>query len=443
MIIIFLAYVVGLGLLLGLSAFFSGSETAIFSLGRAQVQRLRKSGTKTGEAVAALLDRPRRLLITILVGNMLVNVATAAILADVAKRVLGDRGVGAAIFVTTFLLLIAGEVTPKTLAVRHAEGFARTTALPLGLFARAIWPLRILLRGVTTAILFVLRQGRVQSDSLTRDDLQAIVRAGAAEGVVEEHETEIVENIFGFREITAHEIMVPRTDVVGLEEAATIREALAAACQAQHSRIPIYREHEDDVWGVFHLKDMPAWAAHDILDMPIRGFVAHRDAMDEQPKFPLVHDAYLAPEAARIDTLFECMRDRRTHMAVLLDEYGGTAGIVTLGDVLEQLVGELTEEEPDTDDYRREGHVILASGQAKIREINDDLDLDIPLGVADTVAGYVLELLSDMPEAGQTVADDALEFTVTEVTPKRIERVEIRRLPSEDDDGEEGSDGHR
>ena len=425
-----LAYAIGLAVLLLLSAFFSGSETALFSLSRSQVQQLRKSGTGAGQAVGQLLGRPRRLLITILVGNMFVNVATASVLASLATRLLGNKGVGAAIGVTTLLLLILGEVTPKTFAVRHAEGFSLFAARPLALFAKMIWPLRVVLAQVTGAILFLLRQGHVQSDNLlTRDDLQALVKAGESEGVVEEHETEIVENIFELRDIAAREIMTPRTEIVRIPETARVEDALALCCESGHSRIPVCGEHDGEIWGIFHVKDMPAWMGHDIGTRTIRDLVAARDAMAHAPQFPLVHAAFLVPEACHIDALLQHMRRQRTHIAILLDEYGGTSGLVTMGDLLERLVGELVEEEEDAeDDYARRGSVITASGQARIRDINRDLDLDIPLGKTDTVGGYVMDLLGRLPSAGEVASDGIREFRVLEVTPKRIERVQIRHL---------------
>ncbi len=435
-----LAYLVGLGLLLLLSAFFSGSETALFSLSRAQVQRLRKSGTRSGAAAARLLAEPQRLLITILVGNLFVNVAAASLVADLAKRLLGDEGVGAAIFVTTCLLLIAGEVTPKTFAVRRAEGFARFSARPLEWFAVAIWPLRAVLRGVTSALLFALRRGGAPADNvLTRDDLAAIVKAGAAEGVMEEHEADILENIFEFREILAHEIMTPRTAMVSVGESATVAEALAAAADAEHSRLPIYGKDEDDIWGVFHVKDLPAWDGRPIAEMTLKEFTAYRDGLADAPRFPLVHDAFLAPETAPLHRLFDDMRARRAHMAILLDEYGGAAGLVTLSDLLERIVGEMAEEEEEQPDFARRGDCIVARGEAKIRELNDELDLNLPTGAADTVAGYVLELLGDFPRPGQRAADGAYEFRVIKASPRRIELVEIRRLPAK----EEGTEGAR
>ena len=438
-----MAYIIGLGALLVLSAFFSGSETALFSLSRGQVQQLLKSGTKSGRRVGALMDRPRRLLVTILVGNMSVNVATASILGALANRLLGNKGVGAAIFVTTFLLLIAGEVTPKTLAIRHAEGFARCVAGPLQLFSMLIWPLRVVLIHLTSAILFVLRQGRVQSDNLlTPDDIQALARAGESEGVVQEHETEIVQNIFELRDIIAREVMVPRTDIVRVSEDANVQEALTLSCQSGHSRIPVYRQADDEITGVFQVKDIPAWMDHHVQDLSIRDFVARRDSMASPPRFPLVHPPFLVPETCRIDALLQAMRGQRTHVAVLLDEYGGTAGLVTLGDLLECLVGELMGEEPsESQDYARHEGVITASGQARIRELNHDMGLDIPLGRIDTVGGYVVDLLGRFPDEGQTVSDGSLVFTATKVGAKRIAQVEIRLAPQAEPDGEDPAHG--
>jgi len=438
---VILAYAIGLAVLLLLSAFFSGSETALFSLSRVQLQQLRKSGAGSGVAVSQLLERPSRLLVTVLVGNMLVNVATASILTELATRLLGNKGIGLAIGVTTFLLLIAGEVTPKTFAVRHAEGFARVAARPLHLFSLLIWPVRVVLGHITTVILFLLRQGHVQSTNLlTRDDIQAIVKAGLSEGVVEVHETEIVENIFELRDIVAREIMVPRTDIVRIADSATIQQAIARSCEGGHSRLPVYSEDDDEIWGVFHVKDIPAWVGHDVTGLSIRDFIAHRDALSEPPRFPLVHGAFLVPETVHIDALLQHMR-HRTHLAILLDEYGGTAGLVTLEDVLERLVGELVEEPGDESaDYSRAGDLIVAQGQARIRDLNHGLDLGLPLGKIDTVGGYVLDLLGHLPEEGEVASDDTLEFRVVEVSAKRIERVEIRRV-AEAEPGADAAEG--
>ena len=431
-----LAYAIGLAVLLLLSAFFSGSETALFSLSPVRVQQLSKAGTRSGGAVAQLLGRPRRLLITILVGNMFVNVATASILARLAREFFGNKGIGLTIGVTTFLLLIAGEVTPKTFAVRNAEGFALAAARPLRLFSILIWPLRMALLHITSVMLFLLRQGYVRSANLmTRDDMQAMIKAGEGEGVVEEHETEILRNIFELREITAREIMVPRTEIVRISDSAPIREALALARESGHARIPVYSEEDDEIWGTFHVKDVPAWMGHDMAALSIRSFVAQRDAMSDPPRFPLVHPAFLVPETIHIDALLQNMQ-RRTHMAILLDEYGGTSGMVTMTDLLERLVGDAGYESGEqAEDYHEADGVIVAQGQARIRDLNRDFDLDIPLGRIDTVGGHVMALLGRLPKEGEAIVEGELEFRTVQATPKRVEQVEIRRVTKPNDGG--------
>ena len=213
--------------LLALSAFFSSSETALFSLSLVQVRRLRESGGRSGRAVAHLLAYPRRLLITILVGNMVVNAALASVVAAVATELVGNEGLAIAIAVSTVLLLVFGEVTPKTFAVRHAERLARVVAPPLLVFAWAILPVRFVLRQVTNALLFVLRRGRLPAEPLlTRREIAAALEVGEAEGAIAEHEREILEHIIEFRQLDARELMVPRTEMVCVDEKATVAEAL-------------------------------------------------------------------------------------------------------------------------------------------------------------------------------------------------------------------------
>lgn len=425
-----LPYLLGLGVLLLLSAFFSGSETALFSLSRTDVQRLRNSGQRSGQAVADLRSQPRRLLITILVGNMFVNVASASLIAGLAVELLGNKGVGVAIAVTTFLLLIFGEVTPKTLAVRTAETFARLVARPLRAFSMLILPIRFVLRSFTNVILFVLRQGKIQSESLlTKGEFQAMLQVGKAQGVIHEHERQIVEHIFGLREIVARDVMVPRTDIICLDDGVALDDALEVARRTKHSRIPVHDGDLDRVWGALHVKDSPAWRGHDVGRMSIRDFVAHRDRMEDPPRFPLVRPAYFVPELCQIEPLLYEMGRRGTHLAILLDEYGGTSGLVTLADLLEELVGEMLEEHDRPDaDYLVKGDTVHLLGRAKIRDLNRDLGLDIPEGKTDTIGGYVMDLVGEIPKEGQTVMDGSLQLTVIRMSRQRVNAVELQRV---------------
>lgn len=418
----------GLAVLLGLSAFFSGSETALFSLSRAQVQRLRQSGGRTGRAAADLLAFPRRLLITILVGNMVVNVATASILATLATRLVGNSGIGLAIFVATLLLLIFGEVTPKTFAVRNAVVVSRLAALPLSAFARAIFPVRCVLRHITNALLFLLQHGRIQSERLlTSRELAAAFELGEAEGVIDTLEREMIEHIFEFRHIDARELMVPRTELVCVPESATIAEAVALSRASGRSRLPVHSGQVDEIWGVLDIRELAAWRGHDIHDRTIRDFVAFRDGLGETPPRPLVRPAFLVPETRHAGDLLQDMRRTGSHMALLVDEYGGTAGIVTLRRIVDEFLGGVPARGRNGAPLyvkRRRGLEIL--GEARVRDVNQELGLDLPLGIADTVGGYVLSLFGDLPTENEQVADERYVFRVLRLDGRRIDAVAVQ-----------------
>jgi len=420
----------GLALLLVLSAFFSGSETALFSLSRVQVQRLRESGGRSARAVADLLAFPRRLLITILVGNMVVNVAAASLVAALATSLLGDKGVGVAIGATTLFLLLFGEVTPKTLAVRHAEAIARAVALPLLGFSKLIFPVRVVLRHITNAILFVLRQGHIQSERLlTRREFRAALEAGQEEGVIDVHEREMVEHIFEFRQMDARELMVPRTEIVCVSETARIEEALALARSSRHSRLPVYGADIDEIWGVFDVRDLPAWKGQPVWGRTILEFIQTDDLTAATPRRPLVRPAFLVPETRHVGDLLRDMRETGAHMAILLDEYGGTAGLVTLRQLVDELAGGvLTTGRAGTPLYRKVEGCIQILGEARLRDVNHELRLDLPLGRADTIGGHVLGLFGELPRPGDEVADARFTYRVLRLAGRRIGALEIRPL---------------
>ena len=420
----------GLAALLALSAFFSGSETALFSLSRAQVQRLREAGGRTGRAAAMLLGRPRRLLITILVGNMLVNVASASLVASVSMGLLGSKGVGLAIGLTTFLLLVFGEITPKTFAVRNAAIFSRVVALPLLGFGQVIFPIRIVLRGITAALLFVLRQGHVRSAPLLSErELQAAVEAGAEEGVIDAHELEMLERIFAFRDLDAREAMVPRTEMAAVAETATVAEALDAARASGHSRLPVFADDVDEVWGVFDVRDLPAWRDHGILGLTLRQFVDRSAQFADAPKRPLVRPAFLVPETRHVGDLMQDMRQSGEHMAILLDEYGGTAGLVTLRMLVDELVGGVLGQGRSGEPLCREVEGRLqVLGEARLREVCHDVGLVVPEVEADTVGGYVMSLFGRLPRRGETIDDGRYRWRVLRMVGRRIDAVEVTPL---------------
>ena len=421
--------------LLILSAFFSGSETALCALSRARVRRLHDSAGRRGRAVARLMSAPARLFTTVLVGNTLVNVALSSIVAALALEFLPAPGFYvaiAAIVVSTFLLLVFGEITPKTFAVRSPEGFALFVARPLLVFSRLISPIRFVLRRFSNLVLSILGLRSLESQArITEEDFEAMLAVGQADGVVAAHEVRIIRRVFELSQIDAKELMVPRTRIIAAGQHTTIAGLIDLAKSNRRWRIPIYDRDIDNIWGVFHFKDLPAWRSHNIEHLTVQQFVQTRDAMDSPPAFALVRPVFLVPQSQWIDILLTQMRQRGAHLAILLDEYGGTAGLLALEDILAEIVGEAFEDDQDisvVDRLDAEGLRLL--GRLRIRELNRRFDLDIPLGDSDTIGGYVMSLFGDVPELGERIDNGRLEFTVLKISGRSVDAVLVRRLPA-------------
>ena len=427
---------IGLLVLLGLSGFFSGSETALFSLSRARAKRL-STGSRAQRTVTRLLHRPQRLLRTLLVGNMLVNIMVASIIASLAGRLPG-RGVGIAIALSTFLLVVFGEVTPKTIAVNHADAFARAVALPLEVFSRLIAPLRFMLGTVSEALLSLIGQRHAGGRSLlTQEEIEGMLAVGQAAGIAHEHERILVEHILALDQVYAREIMVPRTEVIGVRDSLTVAEAFAEACKHRRSRLPVYRDGLDDIWGVILVVDLPRWRGTSMMERrlgELREAVATGQA---GPGSLPVYAAHVVPETAKVEALLRAVQEMRTQLLVVVDEYGGTAGVLTLTDLLEEVVGRIPSGDGERD-LRLVGHgsATVVPGRMSIRDVNRALGLEIPLNGSDTISGYVMELLGRLPRVGDVAEDGAHRFRIATMSGRRIGSLQIEPLPPRCDDGE-------
>ena len=430
----FVPYLLALAGLLFLSAFFSGSETALCALSKARVRRLRDSAGRNGRAVARLLARPAQLFTTVLAGNTLVNVALSSMVAALAFERWPDSGLYVAILISTFLLLVFGEITPKTFAVRSAEDFSLFAARPLLMFSRLIFPVRFVLRHFSNLVLAVFGLRGIETQrQLSEEDFEAMLEVGQADGVLADHEVQIIRRIFELPQIDAKEIMVPRTQIIAAEQNSTIGELIEVAKRTRHWRIPIYDRNIDNIWGVFHFKDLPVWRQYHIEQLTVEQFVQMRDGLETAPAFDLVRPVFLVPQSQWIDILLTQMRQKGAHLAILLDEYGGTAGLVTLADILEEIVGEAFEGQQGNEaDQRLESEGLRLLGSTRIREVNRRFGLDIPIGDSDTIGGYVMSLFGDVPEVGERIDDGRLEFRVLKLktSGRRIDAVLVRRVPS-------------
>jgi len=416
-------------LLLAFSAFFSSAETALFSLTRAEVRRMGR-GTRGERAVGRLLADPSRLLSTIVVGNLFVNVLIASLVAALSRRLFGQGGLGVAICSSTVLLLVFGEVTPKTIAVYHAHTLASVAAVPLVYLGVFFAPVRFLLRQAVNAVLGLLGQERMRGwQMLTEEEIRATLALGEAEGVTTSRERELLDNIVGLGSIEANEIMVPRTEIHAISDSLTLAEAFAVARSVRHSRLPIYSGDLDDCWGVFAIVDMPHRRQSGLLNTPLatlRERVEVAPGAAEPPVYPL----HVFPESARLEGLLGDMRARRASMVLLVDEYGGTAGLLTLDDILAEILGQLSPGDEPQVSVVGPGKAAVVGGRAQIRSVNQALGTVFPMAGSATIGGYVMELLGRLPRVGDTATDEWARFEVVKMAGRRIDVLRVE-LPGE------------
>jgi len=366
-----LGYSVPLLLLLMLSAFFSSSETALFSLSGPLVKQMAEK-TRKGLLAQRLLRKPRRLLATILIGNTIVNMAFAAISAVVASitlgRFLSERWIIVAeTVVASIVLLVLGEVAPKTYAVQNAHSLALRSAPVLSVLSVILGPI-VAATGKLMDLLAGAYKGPVGMSFLSIEQLRLAVEMGEEEGLIEEHEERMIEGAFSFAELAVEQIMVPREKVVAFEVSGSVRELIEVVKKSWRSRIPIFKGDLDSVVGVIHAKDIIRFAHH----------------TDQEPKIErLMKRPCVVPRTKKIGELLRELQKERVHMAIVVDEYGRTLGIVTMEDILEELVGEIHDEyDRDTSgmEWSDEMHLVV-SGSALIGDVARALGLGpVPWG---------------------------------------------------------------
>ncbi len=407
--------IIALIILLSFSAFFSGSETALFSLSRLRIRRLEERKRRGIEVVKRLLEDPHRLITTILIGNMIVNTSASTLVTAIAIDRLGQIGPAVAIGVMTFLLLVFGEITPKTYAVQNAETISLLVARPLELFSIIILPLRRTLESISALFLSLLRSKHPpRVPSVTEDEIKTMVIVGEREGILGEEEKEMIHSIFKFTDTRAFEAMIPRTDMVCLEADATVGEALDLIKKTGYSRIPVYQESVDNMVGIVYAKDILSHFKRENYQLKLRD---------------LVHPPYFIPETKRIPSLLKEFQERRIQMALVVNEYGGIEGLVTLEDLVEEIVGEIPSEHRKKKGLieRIDKHTLRVSGRLGIDEANRVLKLRLPENGFETIGGFIFNLIGHIPKEGEEIAYGRLSFIIEKATPKRILYVRIER----------------
>ncbi len=409
-------YLILLVICLLFSIFFSGSETAFVSLQRVRVQHLVENKVRGAKRVSRIIARPEKLLSTVLFGNTLANTAAAAIATAMAIHFWGEHGVLYATFGLTAFLLIFTETTPKTIAAQHAERLALLSVRPLELFSWLFSPFVIALSWIAIGFTKMVGSKPVTKSIARPEEIRTMITLGEKEGTVEEAEADMLHKVFDFGDRPVREVMVPRPEVVAIEQGAKVSDFLALYAESPLSRFPVYQENMDNVVGILSVKD--------VLMAEAKDTITNDSTIDE-----MVRPAYFAPEAKRINDLFAEMRDKNFRMCVVVDEYGGTAGIVSLSRLVEEIVGpvgdELAEVEKDFEVINE--YTFQIDGSMRIEEVNEQMELDLPEGDYETVAGFILCLLGHIPKQNEQLRYRGLRLVITEMRGRKIEKVRLTK----------------
>ncbi|MCD6116394.1 HlyC/CorC family transporter [bacterium] len=407
-------------ILVGLSAFFSGSESAFFSIPDDELAKIKddKKQSRGESRILWLLKRPRRLLMTILIGNTIVNVGAATTAAFFSASVIPGNGSGSAlgiiveIAVVTFVLLMFSEVSPKIFAVKEPVRFADKVSLPIKGVVIAGTPVTVLIEWVMSVLLRSLKVKK-EMPFMNEEELKALIDVGTEKGTLDIAEREMIHSIFEFGETTAKEVMIPRTDMICLDISTSITKVLSIIKKYGHSRIPVYEENIDNIKGLLYVKDL----------LPFMKAGRNLPRIEN-----LLHRALFIPESKRIDELLKEFQKERMHMAIVVDEYGGIAGLVTMEDVIEEIVGEIRDEFDMEKPLLRkvDDNTWVVEGKIDIEDLNDKTNLDIPADEGyESLGGFIFAHLGHIPVEDEKVIWKDVEMIVEKVQKQRIKRVKV------------------
>ncbi len=405
-------------ILIILSAFFSGSETAFLSLSHSKTAHLGSLKKRVRARLDYLGERTQELLIAILIGNTLVNLSAATVAAVTTARLAHETGLNPTtaltveIIVVTLILLFFSELMPKIVAVNNPVRFAAVVSGPLAVFLRLVHPLSWLLSHFTDFVSKLLGV-HGQKYSLKQEELMTLVEVGEEEGALESDEREMIDSIFEFRDTQVKEIMIPRTDMVCIRSDATLAELVELIKTMGHTRIPIYVDKVDNIIGILHAKDL----------------IPYLKQKKEISLQQLARPVIFVPEYKMINDLLREFQRKRVHMAIVVDEYGGTSGLITLEDILEEIVGEIQDEyDKETPLFRKiADSTWLVNAKIDLHDLNRELEIDLPTeDDYESLAGFLLSLTGTVPREKQVIRYENFDFTIDKVEKNRIVMVRIR-----------------
>jgi len=404
--------IISLVILIVLSSFFSMSETALMSLSRIRLRHMVEAEVPGAELVEKLTRNPNRLLGTILIGNNVVNIGAAAMATVLATNIFGDGGVGIATGIITVLVLIFGEITPKSIAKQKSEAVALRVARPIEFIVIIFKPLVYIFTAISSLVIRILGGDPNEAKSfITHEELKTMVGVSEEEGVLENDEKEMIFNVFEFADLQVKDVMVQRVDIVSVDKEASYDEVIDVIKNEQFSRIPIYNQTIDNIIGVLNIKDL-ATIENLREDFNISKYI---------------RDPFYTFEFKKIIELFKEMKKTRNHIAVVLDEYGGTVGLVTIEDLVEEIVGEIEDEydeEKNPVEFIKENEYVV-EGSLRLHDISDLIGINIDSEEFDSVGGLMIEDLGRMPEEQEEVIVNNIKFIAEEIEKNRIKKVRM------------------
>ena len=390
------------------------SETALMSMSKIRLRHLVENHVKHAKLTQDLLDHPNQLLGTILVGNNLVNIAASAIATSIAIYFWNNKGVGIATFLMTLLILIFGEITPKNIAIDYTEEIVLFIAPIMNVFLKIFSPVVWVLTNFTNGLLHLFGLNKQEKKPLiTEEELKTIVEVSSQEGVLESDEKEIIDNIFEYSDMRVKDIMIQRMDIVAVDVSATYEEVVAAFGEKQFSRIPVYEDTIDNIVGVLYAKDLFFIPVEKIKQFDIKKYM---------------REPFYTYEFIKISDFFRRMQGDRIHIAIVLDEYGGVAGIITMEDIIESILGDINDEYDPQDEEDivciKEGEY-LVNGSVRLEDLNEEIGTHFESEDFESIGGFILGILGRIPRTGEIINYESIRFVIEKVDKSRIMKIRL------------------
>ena len=414
-------------ILLFLSGFFSSAETALTTVNKFTLRSLADSGNKKAARVLSLTENSSKLISTILIGNNIVNISASALTTTLTTKIWGSKAVGIATGILTLLVLLFGEIIPKTSAQIYSLKMSMLYVDIIHFLTIIFTPFIFIINKFADFIFFIFKIDRnAGNNKITEDELITMVNVSEEEGVIEDNEKEMITNVVDFGDSRAKDIMIPRADVTMASSEAGYDELLNLYMEVPYTRIPIYEDSRDNIVGILHVKDLFFYkATHDINNF---------DVMN------IIREPLYVYEFQKTNDLLTNMKSSSNSIAIVIDEYGICSGLISMEDLIEEIIGDIKDEYDDAEHnniIKLDDTHYSIDGSIKLDDLNDYLDLEIESDDYDSIGGYIIELLDHLPSLGDTATDGVISCKVTQLDKKRVIRVLLEILPPPNDEGVE------